>query len=174
MSNDLFFIPLLARAIGEPDTASALQNAFAEIQRLGKREEYRRGFSQFARFMEQVARDAQSSALEIRVWRNDRQVGTVTITHSKRSGGLVGIASGEHSLSLSTGRVIWQGEIVPKDILWALAFPGRPLEVAAATEPTQPEATRTESLLGGELILRVFPGLESGRLAVELGHSGAL
>ena len=60
MASNLFFMPLIVRAIGAPDIASALQSAFAEIQRLGKREEHRRGFAQFESFMEAVACYAQA------------------------------------------------------------------------------------------------------------------
>ena len=53
------------------------------------------------------------------------------------------------------------------DLLWAKAFPGRPLKMAAATGADRPEPTKTIPLLNGSLVLRVFAGIGHGTLEVE-------
>ena len=78
------------------------------------------------------------------------------------------VAPGEYALALDTGWVIWEGTLTDQDLIWAAAFPGRPLRLAADTGEAQLQPTVEESLLRGELILRVFPGLESGHLEIEV------
>ncbi len=68
---------------------------------------------------------------------------------------------------LDTGWVIWQGELTERDLIWMAAFPDVPLDLAADTDETSARTTREESLLDGELILRVIPGLESGNIELE-------
>lgn len=77
-----------------------------------------------------------------------------------------GIVPDQYSLSLSTGRLIWEGTILPEQVLWAEACPGRDLKIAAQTGDLEQEATHVESLLNGELELRLYPGLEAGTMRI--------
>ena len=77
-----------------------------------------------------------------------------------------GIVPGEYRLTLRTGRLIWEGMILPEQVLWAEAYPGRDLKMAAQTAEVEQEATHVESLLGGELELRLCPGLEAGTMRI--------
>ena len=77
-----------------------------------------------------------------------------------------GIVPGEYRLTLSTGRLIWEGMILPEQVLLAEAYPGRDLKMAAQTGDLEQEATHVESLLGGELELRLCPGLEAGTMRI--------
>lgn len=54
MSDDLYFIPILARALKQQRTRAALREAFVEIERLGRKPSYERGLAQFHRFMAEV------------------------------------------------------------------------------------------------------------------------
>ena len=76
------------------------------------------------------------------------------------------IFPGAYTLTLSTGRLIWEGMILPEQVLWAEAYPGRDLEMAAQTGDLGQEATHVESLLNGELELRMYPGLEAGTMRI--------
>ena len=60
MSNDLYFIQLLTRALGSPDPRNALRQAFSEIKLLGQRPEYANGHSQFIQFMSLVKANIDS------------------------------------------------------------------------------------------------------------------
>jgi len=51
MSEDLYFITILARALQEPDVESALKKAFSEIKQMGTQERYAEGFENFELFM---------------------------------------------------------------------------------------------------------------------------
>ncbi len=52
MSENLYFIAILARALQEPDVESALKKAFGKIKQMGTQKRYTRGFRNFQLFME--------------------------------------------------------------------------------------------------------------------------
>lgn len=54
MNHDLYFLPLITRALEQADRAAALLQAFVEIEELGRRPAYARGFENFGRFMAEV------------------------------------------------------------------------------------------------------------------------
>jgi len=76
-----------------------------------------------------------------------------------------------YAARMDTGRIIWQGELTEKELIWSVAFPGQALELAADTGEPTARMTREITLLDGELIIRVFPGAESGRLELRIGES---
>lgn len=229
MNQDLYFVPMIARAFQHADHADALGRAFAEIEELGRLPAYSRGFENFHRFMPEVRRhsasdelyqvdvesirallvelatdtfdgdeDEREAVLELirseprlqaeyerlsaMVGAHGRKVKTTTINvlkdaelltriefHRERPLASVGrVLPGDYSLALETGRVIWEGRLVARDLLWSAAFPGRALDLAADTGGRPTTTTREEQLLGGELTLRVYPGMEFGRIEVEL------
>ena len=71
---------------------------------------------------------------------------------------------GFYALSFDTGRVIWEGELTGNDLLWTHAFPGQDLRLAADTGEEAIQPSRQFQLLQGEIVLNVYPGLESGRI----------
>ena len=54
MSENLYFIPIIARALQEPDVEEALWKAFREIKRMRAEEQYAEGFKNFNLFMKEV------------------------------------------------------------------------------------------------------------------------
>jgi len=229
MNQDLYFLPVIVRALEQADHADAIGRAFAEIEELGRQPAYSRGFENFHRFMAEVQRHAASDELhqidvesirallvELATDTFDGDAGerqavldlivsepqlqteyeqlsatvgsqggeaeTVILNlsrnaepltrmefHRERPRASVGyVLPGDYSLTLETGRVIWEGHLTARDLLWSEAFPERALDLAADIGGRPTTTTREEQLLGGELILRVFPGLESGRIEVEL------
>ena len=229
MNQDLYFVPMIARALEQADHADALGRAFAEIEELGRLPAYSRGFENFHRFMPEVRRHSASDELhqvdvesirallvELATDTFDGDAGerqaVLDLIHSvprlqaeyERLSSTVGphggkvktttlnllkgaelltriefdrerprasagrVLPGDYSLALETGRVIWEGHLAARDLLWSAAFPERALDLAADTGERPTTTTHEEHLLGGDLILRVFPGLESGRIEVEL------
>jgi len=51
MSHNLYFIPILAKALTQADVRKSLDNAFALIERLGHQQIYQEGYRNFCRFM---------------------------------------------------------------------------------------------------------------------------
>ena len=52
MSDDLFFIPMIARALRESDPRAAMVDAFEQMRAMGKEPRYRRGYQQLLEFMD--------------------------------------------------------------------------------------------------------------------------
>jgi len=102
---------------------------------------------------------------EITVTRESQLLGMISLDRIPGSGSVSNVTPGQYTLALATGRVIWQGVLTEQDLVWRVAFPGRPLDLAADTgEAAQP--TLEIPLLDGELTIRVLPGLESGRIEI--------
>ena len=170
MSRDLYFIPIVAAALDAPDPAAALRSAFAEISRLGQVPEYRQGLSQFRQFM-RVAADREVS-VDILLERNGRPVPVPAMSRVRGRTSAAHLLPGYYRLRLGTGRLLWEGELTDRDLLWNAAFPGKALDLAADTGGAAREPTRRIDLLDGDMVLRVYPGLESGFLDIEIGGDG--
>lgn len=54
MSNNLYFIPIIAEALQQKDSEESLRQAFEQIKILGQEPQYKQGFRQFEQFMEAV------------------------------------------------------------------------------------------------------------------------
>jgi len=231
MSNNLYFIPIIAHALEQKEPEKALKEAFEEIRAKGQRPEYSNGFKQFQQFMEIAKQhisdqkqdlitithkiiselilefvtgtfeggEEERQAVEQLImsrpeWQNEYRNLCAEIQETERypsqinilvekEGNLFGkmsfeevqgftslqnIVPGHYIIKLETGRVLWEGELTEQDLIWTVAFHGLPLKVAADTKDLPKEPTREERLLNGELVLRVFPGLESGRIGIEI------
>jgi hypothetical protein len=105
--------------------------------------------------------------LKVEVLRGDRVIGSFPVSPDPA---IIGnVMPGRYTVRFSNSRILWEGELSKEDLLWAFAFPGRDLAMAAETEVSQGKPTRTISLLGGEIMLSVFAGLESGQIRMESG-----
>lgn len=80
--------------------------------------------------------------------------------------------AGHYSLSLHTGRLMWEGVLSEAELHWTTARPGHPLRLAASTFEETNWSSRAISILNGEIILSVFPGLEYGRIEIRVGRAG--
>ncbi len=231
MPDDLYFIPLIVRALKQPDPDESLQAAFAEIQRLGKQAKCAQGYKQFQMFMDAAAQSprealqdrtalievivksliedlacgvfegdasAETMALELigsrQEWQEEyersiqegidapiavdrfavlledetQSVRSLEFSSQGGTGSFDTIPPGRYTLSLDTGLLLWGGELKASDLIWREAFPDEPLEMAAATGESAGRSTVDETLLEGELRMRVFPGIEHGQLKIEL------
>ena len=61
-SKKLYFIPILAKAIGSDDPKRAMEDAFEEIRKLGQSQEYQEGFRQFQEFARHAIKHAIDDA----------------------------------------------------------------------------------------------------------------
>jgi hypothetical protein len=99
--------------------------------------------------------------------RNEEPAKNVRLSREQRKGIFHSVHPGTYTLSLSSGRVIWETELTRQDLLSAYALADEPLQLAADTEGIQEEPTRQDVLLDGEVVVSVFAGPESGRLEIE-------
>ena len=118
---------------------------------------------------EAQAFQAPETPMEVEVLKGDRIIGSSAI--SPESTSISSISPGSYKIRFSNGRVLWEGDILREDVIWAFAYPEKDLPMAAETEPSQRKPTRTLHLLNGELIMQVFAGLESGEIRLNSGQS---
>ena len=231
MSDDLYFIPILAQAFRSADRLRAFRNAFDTILAMGRETRYHDGLKNFRAFVEvgeshllgrslEVARtkmDAQGvrlpsgdvdaledpdllvralvevalddpewfrrlraiyarldepvpqdTAVELVVKQGSRVMARVEVKRYPSRFAVAGVRPGPVTLVLSTGRVLWEDELSEADLLWSRAFPGQALEMAADTGLSERRIARHITLLDGEVVIRVFPGRELGRLEVSV------
>ena len=124
-------------------------------------DEYESWHSQFREF----PRPARGAT--ILVVREGRPVGTMVLLTIPGSSSIGGLIPGGYSVVLETGRLLWEGKLTDRDLLWSKAFPGQDLDLAAKTDGFPVEPSKEVLLLDGELILRIVPGVEAGKMELE-------
>jgi len=233
MSNDLYFIPIIAKALQQKDTEVSLGRAFDQIKSLGQKQDYQRGYQQFQRFMDTVnshVKKNESDLLEVHtvralmtelatgtfegsdeekqmalriiqsrpqwqaeydrliaeieqlhqapegigisIFRENELVKSLTFKEIPDSKTIDNIIPGGYNIALATGRTIWQGQLTEQDLVWTEAFPDKALRLSADTGEPEGEPTQEFSIFDGEIILRVFAGLETGRVEITMKLSG--
>ncbi len=234
MSDRLYFVSMIARALQEPDPAAALRKAFEEIRRLGSQPEYAQGYQQFLQFISEVRSGHESAphggeepipdvlaalmvervdhalqsdrethntsaesiqspwheqyeqlwaeirgamerppVCEILIEKNEVPVATCVIREDGKTQSITGIAPGDYRLVLETGRLLWQGRLDERHLIWSKAFPNQPLRMAADTGGADRRVTGQFDLMDGALVVRVCPGIETGSLEIQLQDTEA-
>jgi hypothetical protein len=185
MSKNLYFIPLIERALRTKDRKRAIHNTFLRIIRKGREPGYEQGFEQFRRFMEEVkcsytllseTREriqpskylAQLMPFKIIIEKDGRTFGTCQFDRIPCKSHVHDVISGAYRLKMETGRVLWEGFITEKDCIWKKAFPGEPLKLAADTGEHKSTPSKTIPLLEEMVNLHLHPGIETGLLVIEL------
>ncbi len=127
---------------------------------------------EIAEAWDSVKRDlAWEPATELRIEfllrRNDEPSQIMRLSKEDRTGFFRGVVPGTYELSTASGRIIWETTLTKQDLLSAYAFAEEPLRLAADTEDAREEPTRRTVLLEGEVVVSVFAGSGSGRIAIE-------
>jgi len=189
MPDDMFFIPMIARALQQSDPRAAMIEAFERIEAMGQQPRYRNGYEQFLAFMNSVADGRRADAPEeagalilerldrpmtvrILVERDRTLIATCDFDEATGTETVTGIEPGRYRLALETGRLLWEGELAEGDLLWGKAHPGEGLPMAADSEDTAREPTLEMDLLDGTVVLRVYAGVEAGSLEITLTAPG--
>jgi hypothetical protein len=110
-------------------------------------------------------------APEITIEKNGQPIGSISCQRLPVTKEIRDIKPGQYALKMDTGRVIWEEKLTERELLWAAAFPGQALDLAADTEGAMVRTSLEFTLLNGELTIRVFPETESGRLEVKIRGS---
>jgi hypothetical protein len=115
--------------------------------------------------------DRQATVL-IQFVSGKRLIGELAFAEIPGRKSIEGILPGSYTLKLDIGRVIWEGDLTGKDLIWTEAFGAKKLDLAAETEKIKRQPARKVVLLAGDVILRTFAGVESGSIEVELTNKG--
>lgn len=192
--HDVYFIPILSRAIRRPDPKPALREAFEQIERLSREPGNEQGYSQFLQWMA-LARDeieatqvedetipesmkefmdaalaevlGAPAGFELRLVQADRIIAQVTLAPPTPRAWISGVTPDDYRFELETGWALWEGLLEAQDLIWADAHPDRPLELAAATNDEEARPTRLIEALPGELRIAIYAGPESGKIRIE-------
>ena len=103
---------------------------------------------------------------------NDKILESICLTQLPVSKTIHQVTGGVYHIRFETGRILWQGELTEQDLVWARAYPGRPVRLAADTTQRTPKPTREFILFDGEIIIQVFAGIESGRMVITINDIG--
>lgn len=224
MNDSLYFLAILAEALGQPEAARSLEIALTQIKRKGRQQRYGEGFSNFRCFMTAICSHAEELDLDVvreliaeratdaledteqertlpRILRSHPQwkleyeqlraeqtdlslarespvvgvlgsagkIGEMVVPHVPGRACLDGISPGVCVLKLlNTGRILWQGELTARDLVWTAAYGDRALELAAQTGAGERRPTRKWALPDKKMVLRTFAGPEQGMIEIEL------
>lgn len=75
------------------------------------------------------------------------------------------LTPGQYSLVHPTGRCLWWANLKSEDLF--LDASANHLALAASTQAGAPHGLKEESLLDGELVLRIIPGFKAGSMQIQ-------
>ena len=78
------------------------------------------------------------------------------------------VKPGRYVVRFNTGRIIWQGDLTKRELVWYKAFPERELELAADTGDAPQITSKEITLFDNEIIIKVIPGIESGYIEITI------
>lgn len=134
--------------------------------------QWRKEYGNLTTEMDQL--NQRPSGFMFLVFRENRRFGSVVFSKIPESKMIENITSGSYSISLDNGRLIWEGRLTERDLLWTRAFPGKALQLAADTGERKGHPSKTFRCIEGGIGIRVFPGIESGSIEITLNTSGDL
>ena len=132
--------------------------------------QWRKEYDQLVAEIEELSQVPES--IEILISRDNKPFESITFTKVPDTKGIDRITAGVYKIAFATGRAIWEGQLTEQYLLWARAYPGKPVKLAADTTGQKSEPTKEISVLDGEIIIRVFPSIESGRVEITMNAPG--
>jgi len=193
MNNDLFFISKIEDAIEAEDPYSELETKIAEIISTGQQPGYTNGLYLFSVFFNKIKKiidnklletqyvkkieqlwsiyaevAAQKDFLELFVYKGTEMIAAIPLKTTHLVYEIKGVSPALYSFALSSGRVIWKGQIEKTDLLWSYAYPEKDFRLAADTEGDLPKPTKQIAIFDGEIIVRVFSAIETGNIQIEV------
>ena len=112
--------------------------------------------------------DSKDFRMELGVIRDGKIVTSVDLDTRIPSHNVSNILPGTYKFALGSGQVLWEVVLSKKVLLLSEAYSGQNLRFAADTGVRHKvHPTREKAVLGGEVVFRVFPGLERGRIEIE-------
>ena len=109
-----------------------------------------------------------SGAVDLQLLRDGQQVGEVSFERVAGFRTIDGLTPGDYILRLDAGLVLWEGALTAADLIWTEAFKGESLALAAEAGEIRRRPSSTIHVREAGVILRIFPGIESGSLEIQL------
>jgi len=194
MTNDIYFIKLMAQAFDNVDLKSSLMRTFATIDQYAESPKFKKGYAQYKVFLSAIhdylevpyqpdtppptevteiintvekkaANEKYSTTIDIVLKKDEIFIASVPLVTDKPIH-IKKVTPGNYTILLETGRLLWEGQISEKDLIWGLAFPGRLLDLAADTDISISKPSKTIQFLGNFVVIDIFPGIEHGTIKI--------
>ena len=196
MNKELYFIPIIEKAISSDSPQTNLIDAFSEIEILGKKKEFNEGFENFKLFMSEIIvnseRSQNSPPINKDVFKKrleefreiyqhlfeqqssiheqydliikfiDQIIKATGLTETTNLIQIEKAYPGVYSIELSNGQVLWKKELDRTFLIEETPSKEEYLLAAAKTDIPKFE----ESLLGGDLKLKIIPGDSHGKIVI--------
>ncbi len=105
---------------------------------------------------------------ELDVVRDEQTVASIVLSPLEPTHRISDIQPGTYTFALDSGRLLWSGIITEHELILSEALPGENFKMAADSgEPTTRPPSRKITLLEGDLVIQVYPGVESGWIEIK-------
>jgi ThiF family len=150
---------------------SGIESAFAHGGRIEHRllKEYESYFPEWEELLN--SKLLAEGDFELIIERNDKEVFKINVGQGPTKKGIRNVKPGTYVVRSSANSILWQGELLEKELVWTQAFPEEPLQLAADTGEIFLHPTKEINLLNNKISIRVFPEIESGRLELEIKNN---
>ena len=201
MQRHLYFMTDICNALKDVHSEQKLEKVIREIIDKGKKPEYQQGFQQFVTFIKEgkagwlkmspqhkklimqiindvvlspvVATETEPLKLCLQLEHDGDTMASFDISESRHSYTITDLTPGNYTLKTDSDWLIWQGHLSERELFWTHAYPEQELPMAADTESADSREFKEIILLEGELIIRIYPGLETGTMKIMVkGHAG--
>lgn len=173
MDSHLFFLDLIVTALQQPNPNPVIAKTLAKIEKQGREPHYAQGLQQFWLFMSEVSKHWEANESKhdhkIIVEYDGNSFGFIECYSEPSVKRMNWAQPGYYEVKFETGRIIWQGELTRRHLIWENAFPERDLELAADTGDSDQAVTKEIRLLNGELIIKIIPQIEYGCIELIVG-----
>jgi hypothetical protein len=102
----------------------------------------------------------------VEVLRDGVEIGLIPLNTRPEASELRGLMPGAYQILSAGGQLLFDGKLSASDLLLSGAAPGTPLRLAAATEEHEASPSRTIMLLDGEIEVRIYAGVNAGRMRI--------
>jgi len=141
-------LPRSRRRVGNHDTSAAANSSCGFMREQAQKNPQQVAEQLLDRFGREFERP---NVLELILERDGKLVAKFNLDDTSAMHVTERLRPGAYCLRCDTGRVLWEGRLADSDLLWAKAFPGQPLKMAADTGHSRAKPTQSIELLHGRL-----------------------
>jgi len=201
MQEHLYFITDICNALKDIHSEQKTEKVIMEIINKGKKPEYQQGFRQFVTFIKkgkagwlkmlpqhkklimQIINDVAMSPvvdteteplkLRLQLEHDGDTLASFDISESQHSYTIADLNPGNYTLKTDSDWLIWQEHLSERELFWTHAYPDQEFPMTADTESYDSREFKAVVLLEGEVVIRIYPGLETGIIKIMVNsHAG--
>lgn len=188
MDKNLYFIPIIEKALKTDEPLQSLQQAIYKIKRSGRDTNYKQGFENFKLFISECSRryemiceqqafdfidyrqllsDAnQGLRPELIILKDGRLLETIAVDKNV-SHRIENITAAIYTVKLSTGLTLWRQKLTNGQLIKEFGR-DQDIKMAADSENARELPQKTFGLLDGKVTIKIFAGLFAGSIQIEV------